>query len=251
VREHPGDRIILRGLSGYLGTSSLPADDATFARELFDGMARDFDAHLQDLGYDMPRQMAEVLGLPALGESRRLDVLDAGCGTGLCAKYLRPAARHLVGVDLSQRMLDLARGKALYDDLYVEDGHAFMMRHRQAFDLVFSSDVLPYVGDPRRLFSEAGVALRPGGRLAVSAERLDADAPEVPGAGFALRPSGRYQHAATFLGQAASEAGFTVEALADATMRLENGKPVAALILVARKSAPDDAHGPRSGPAPG
>ena len=37
--------------------------------------------------------------------SRSLDVLDAGCGTGLCGPLVAPYARRLVGVDLSERML--------------------------------------------------------------------------------------------------------------------------------------------------
>ncbi|MCX4239251.1 class I SAM-dependent DNA methyltransferase [Paraliomyxa miuraensis] len=50
-------------------------------------------------------------------ERRDLDVLDAGCGTGLCAPLLRPLARTLVGVDLSGKMLDQARRRGGYDEL--------------------------------------------------------------------------------------------------------------------------------------
>ena len=41
-----------------------------------------------------------------------LDVLDLGCGTGLCGPLLRPYARALAGVDLSPQMLERMRGVA-------------------------------------------------------------------------------------------------------------------------------------------
>ena len=46
-----------------------------------------------------------------VGASGSLDVLDAGCGTGLCGPLVAPYKRRLVGVDLSERMLDRARDR--------------------------------------------------------------------------------------------------------------------------------------------
>ena len=44
-----------------------------------------------------------------------LRLLDAGCGTGLCASYLKPYARYLAGVDLSAGMLAKAALRKNYD----------------------------------------------------------------------------------------------------------------------------------------
>ena len=41
------------------------------------------------------------------------DVLDAGCGTGLCGPGLRGRAGRLVGVDLSPEMLKRAAGRGV------------------------------------------------------------------------------------------------------------------------------------------
>ena len=46
-----------------------------------------------------------MLAHAGLDASRSLDVLDAGCGTGLCGPLVAPYARRLVGVDLSEAML--------------------------------------------------------------------------------------------------------------------------------------------------
>ena len=48
-------------------------------------------------------------------------VLDAGCGTGLCAPLLRPHATHLTGCDISVPMLEKAKAKLGYDALLRSD----------------------------------------------------------------------------------------------------------------------------------
>src|SRR5712691_3224590 len=64
--------------------------------------AATFETHLAALDYRAPQLVASAMRR-RLGEPcASLDVLDAGCGTGLCAEGLRPFARRFVGVDLSQ-----------------------------------------------------------------------------------------------------------------------------------------------------
>ena len=66
------------------------------------------------------------------GASRSLDVLDAGCGTGLCGPLIAPYARRLVGVDLSERMLDQARARNVYDELVRRELTAYLRElHRR------------------------------------------------------------------------------------------------------------------------
>jgi Flp pilus assembly protein TadD len=48
----------------------------------------------------------------------RIAVVDAGCGTGLCAPLLRPWAAHLAGCDLSVGMLQRAEQRGGYDVLH-------------------------------------------------------------------------------------------------------------------------------------
>ena len=53
-----------------------------------------------------------------LEQAHRLDVLDAGCGTGLCGALVAPFARRLLGVDLSEGMLAHAMEKSVYHELF-------------------------------------------------------------------------------------------------------------------------------------
>ena len=83
----------------------------------YDGWAADYDADLVSWGYKLPAAVAGLFGRHVdAGEGA---VLDAGCGTGMIGETLHLLGyRGLVGIDLSEGMLAVARAKAVYQDLY-------------------------------------------------------------------------------------------------------------------------------------
>jgi SAM-dependent methyltransferase len=100
-------------------------------------------------------------------------VLDIGCGTG---ETTRDAARSAVsgsalGVDLSTRMIELARRRAVQEGLRnVAFEQADAQIHSfdsQAFDVALSRTGAMFFGDLVAAFTNIGGALRPGGRLAL------------------------------------------------------------------------------------
>ena len=230
MAAHHHRPLLWRGLAGLAGGDFDPARDADYARALFDRFAASFDKTLAGLGYlAMPAAIVQTLGL-ADAAAGAFDTLDAGCGTGLCGTLLRPSARCLVGVDVSPRMLAKAQATGVYDRLVEADAMAFMHLHPGAFDLIVSSDVLTYVGDAGAFALAARAALRPGGRLAVSAEILETPPPEVR-----LSPSGRYHHGRDHLQRCLKAAGLEIATLRDSVMRREAGVPAKALIAVAER----------------
>ena len=90
-------------------------------------------------------------------------MLDAGCGTGLCGPLLAPYARRLVGVDLSEGMLALAKEKNVYDALMKSELTDYLRDHAAAFDVIVSADTLVYFGDLEDVLAAAAGALRPNG----------------------------------------------------------------------------------------
>ena len=82
----------------------------------YDGWAADYDADLVSWGYKLPAVVAGLFGRHVdAGEGA---VLDAGCGTGMIGETLHLLGyRGLVGIDLSEGMLAIARAKAVYRDL--------------------------------------------------------------------------------------------------------------------------------------
>ncbi len=211
---------------------SRASDD--FVRESFDHFASSFDSALARLQYRAPALVAEAV-VAALGEPRAsLDVLDAGCGTGLCAEHLRAYAKRLVGVDLSARMLERARERKDYDELVEAELTEFLEEHPASYDLVVSADTLVYFGALEAVAAASLGALRPGGHITFTVERSEeSDAPH----GHRLHPHGRYSHTEAYLRRVLRAAGLDVTALREVELRKEAGKWVRGSLVTARKPA--------------
>ncbi|MCE3261122.1 MAG: hypothetical protein K0R43_201 [Pseudoduganella sp.] len=209
-----------------MGAEQAPgASPAAYVKALFDQYAGSFDHHLVDvLRYRTPTLLVEALRrhLPP-GE---LDVLDIGCGTGLCGPLLRPLATLLEGVDLSPHMLERARDTGLYDGVYCGDMVGYLRVRPASADVIVAADVFVYVGDLRPVFAVARLALRGGGRLAFSVEEHDgADA-------FMLRASGRYAHSRAGIEALARSHGFAVLEITPSTLRQESGGDMRGLLVI-------------------
>jgi SAM-dependent methyltransferase len=103
------------------------------------------------------------------------DVLDIGCGTGQTTRDAASRAKsgHALGVDLSHKMLELARRLAEREGLHnvtFEQADAQVHPFRAgSFDVAISRTGTMFFGDPVAAFTNIGRALRPGGRLAMVA----------------------------------------------------------------------------------
>lgn len=184
----------------------------------FDEIAEDFDDRLvRRLAYKGPERLSGLIA-SHLASAGALDVLDLGCGTGLCAPFLRPYARRLVGVDLSTGMLAKAKARELYDHLQVADLHTALVADEACWDLLVAGDTFPYLGDLEAVFSGAFKALKPRGWFAFSTEATE-------GEGYVLRGNGRYAHGARYI-RALANSRFEVVARTAATLRREAASPV-------------------------
>lgn len=210
-----------------LGGAELPAQaPPQLVVELFDFYAGRFESDLvQNLQYQGPQLLLDSVRGVLGADARRLDILDAGCGTGLCGVAFRSLARRIDGVDLSPGMIDKAREKAIYSELTLGDVAATLARTRARYDLVVAGDVLIYIGDLAPLFAAVHGVLRAGGLFAFTVERGE-------GAGYDLAPHGHYRHGAAYLAAEAARAGFDVRASRDCTLRYHRDEPVEARAYV-------------------
>ncbi|WP_298370962.1 tetratricopeptide repeat protein [Azospirillum sp.] len=202
---------------------------AAYVRALFDRYADRFDRDLLGkLGYAAPELLKAAVD--RLGASAGLRVLDLGCGTGLAGVSFRPLAGFLAGVDLSPRMVDKARERALYDRLSVGDVVAALDEAAETWDLLVAADVLVYLGDLAPVFQAAAKALVVGGRFAATVERA------ADGEGsFALGPTRRYAHAEGYVRAMAEAAGLTVRLMESCTPRREKGVGVPGLLFIVER----------------
>lgn len=211
---------------GIRGTETDKAQ-AAMTVEIFDGFSKSYDKTLQSLGNRGPDMVGLVLAQLGFAKKRKLAVLDAGCGTGLCAPLLRPLAKVLHGCDLSEGMLTEAKRKGRYDLLTRSDLSSIGTLPAGPFDLIVTSDVLVYFGDLAQVFANFAKITRPGGWLIITVE--DAGDPG-PARGWELGVSGRHRHSLAYLQRALAKAGFAAPRhLIPDTLRHESGKPVPGL----------------------
>ncbi len=159
--------------------------------------------------------------------------LDLGCGTG---RYLRLASRDaaVVGLDLSRGMLERARRQTSgsLGAQWVQASVEHMPFGSQTFDRIVSGLVLDHVGDLSAFFRGIAVALRPGGRVILTAVHPDMQRRTGPtvrftAAGREYRTEGTIHEKADIF-TAIQQAGLSIDQLQE---------PPVTELLIARREA--------------
>ena len=195
-------------------TNSPPRD---YVEGLFDSYAARFDTALVDsLEYKLPRRVAEISVKNNNGKSLG-SVLDLGCGTGLVGLEVRKFCEYLEGVDLSNKMLDQARGKNIYDKLTYRDIVDYLATERLDFDYFISMDTFIYVGDLNAVFESIKSRNKSGGKLIFSTENTEKD-------GFFLERSGRYSHSKQYIRSLCEKFDYKLCCLENINLRKEGNQ---------------------------
>jgi len=232
LEEEPEDPIALHMLAACTGRDVPVRVSNEFVERTFDSFASSFESKLERLSYRAPALIAAMVGELALEASNNLDVLDAGCGTGLCGPLIAPYSRRLVGVDLSEGMLAHAKDKNVYDALVKAELTEYLRDNREAFDLIVSADTLVYFGDLKGVLAAVTEALRPNGFLVFTLEHAVRGEPDLD---YRLEFHGRYSHARAYVERILTVVGLQPK-IAPAELRMEAGVPVAGLVVRATKS---------------
>ncbi len=202
-----------------------------YVRDLFDSYADNFEKNLTDeLGYNSPDLLREIAG-KLLGPGQLFQRgADLGCGTGLVGSRFRDIAKHMIGIDLSGKMLDKAAAKGVYNELHCGDINEFLDEYDGSFDLLVAADVLIYQGDLDPFFKSVDGCVEPNGYLLFSIEKLLG-----PGIRH-LQASGRYAYSREYLFGLAENYGYSVEVCQEVDLRKEKGQWLKGLIFALRKN---------------
>ncbi len=210
-----------------------------YVATLFDQHADVFDEILVDeLGYCVPLLLRDLVQRLDCGPFSRM--LDLGCGTGLTGMALADCTSHRTGVDLSERIIELAYDREVYEDLYVGEAVEFLQEFedeeeaRPNWDLIAATDVFPYLGAVEPFLSAAADRLEEKGYLAFSTETLPNEI--LNGRSYMVGPGNRFAQAEGYIRASLSNAGFTILAMEPITVRLEEGVPVPGHLVLAQKS---------------
>jgi len=204
------------------------ASNQSHVAAMFDKHADAFDLHLHHaLKYRIPQQIHEAVCHLCPTASHDLDILDLGCGTGLCGVHFRPMALSLAGIDLSSGMLEKARQRGIYDNLIQSELNRYLVSTGDQYDLIIAADVFIYVGDLESAFLNTARVLRAGGLFAFSVE-------SIAGTSFKLRTSGRYAHSSRYIQDLAATHDLEVLEMLETIIRQECFQPVPGHIFVMR-----------------
>lgn len=200
---------------------------------LFDDYAPRFDMHLvRGLKYKVPERTAQIL--TELHPDRRFNLLDLGCGTGLLGVYLGPIQGFIIGVDLSEKMIEQAARHNIYARFHnVNVLDALRDTPADHYEAITCLDVLVYVGDLTPVIPNAFRILKAGGHFIFSCEAAAEDEDDL-----VLRKSQRYAHKASHVEQMCRDAGFDevrIEHLP--ALRMEGNEPLPGFLVIAHKPA--------------
>jgi SAM-dependent methyltransferase len=146
------------------------------AEQALSSTKRGYDLLAPKFDYTPFRTPDEVLGLAierVASEGPIDSALDICCGTGAAMLYLRPHCRQrLVAIDMSQRMLDVARANLATtpgsSSIELVLGDALDMPFEREFDLAvcFGAHGHILTHDEPRFVAQVAKVLKPGGRFA-------------------------------------------------------------------------------------
>lgn len=139
----------------------------------FDRLAPGWDA-------DMVRS-DEIINtiLDNAGVTEGKEILDVACGTGvLIPDYRKRKAASVTGIDISPKMVELAREKFPQPEIRILCGDVETTDFGEKFDCIVVYNAFPHFPEPERLIKTLSGLLKPGGTLTVahgmSREKIDA-----------------------------------------------------------------------------
>ena len=106
------------------------------------------------------------------GGLRDRHVVDVGCGGGILAEAMAAQGARVLGIDLSDKALGVARLHKLEAGANVDyrlvSAEALAGEARRAFDIVTCMEMLEHVPTPAAIIDACATLLKPGGVLAIS-----------------------------------------------------------------------------------
>ena len=192
-------------------TNSAPRE---YVENLFDGYASKFDQSLvEELEYDIPKILtnltAKMHGTGSWGS-----VLDLGCGTGLTGVEIEAFCSNLEGIDLSNKMLEKAKTRNVYDKLTHIDIVDYLSIAELNFDYFISTDVFVYIGNLSEVFRLIKSRNKKPGKLVFSTEHTEND-------GFHLERSGRYSHSKSYIDSLCEKFSYSISHFSETNLRKE------------------------------
>tara|TARA_Y100000768_G_C23976241_1_gene683221 strand:+ start:107 stop:1405 length:1299 start_codon:yes stop_codon:yes gene_type:complete len=223
----PNDKTLSHKLLSLKGEKESPYN-IVYARALHDARAENFDKHLKMLNYDAPNKLNNLLKEHLKNNFHFKNAVDLGCGTGLSGIVFRDNVDYLLGVDLSEKMLEIAKRKKIYNQLILSELNNFLKKENRLFDLIVALDVFIYIGSLDELFSNILKITKKDSIFIFCTEDLSKG-------DFKLNSSGRYSHSLNYINVLLEENDFELLISKKDNLRKEKNKWIEGRYFIARR----------------
>lgn len=143
---------------------------------IFDDKAIDYDVWYKNKMGKFADDVETKLAFSVFTPTEGMRVLDVGCGTGNFSIKLAEMGCKVIGVDVSEEMLKIAREKIREKGLNIEfhqiDVYDISFNDNE-FDAVFSMAAFEFIKEPKQAYNEMFRVLKPGGQLLIGTIHRD------------------------------------------------------------------------------
>ncbi len=223
--EHAAAKHMLSSLKG----DKLQTADPRYVAEVFDSSSHRYENNLvENLEYSVPKKLRRYFDDLYTVPPNSMKALDIGCGTGLGGIAFKDICRSIDGVDISPNMIDLARQKKMYSELYVDEIENYLRTCEDLYDLVLAADVFTYIGELENIFRLTFEILKESKFFCFSTEKTE-------NMNYSLQNSGRFAHSEIYITKLADKIGFHEINRLPVHLRKEKNQWVEGVIFVLRK----------------
>ena len=123
-----------------------PLISTEFVKARFNTNSNRYQQEVFDSDYHKGELSSLVSEVSNLIQKRSVtNLLELGCGSGVAAEQIARLDLHIVGVDVSENMISIAREKNLYDELYCSEIEDFLVEQQhQKIELAFACSVIQF-----------------------------------------------------------------------------------------------------------
>ena len=150
IPDHVEAKYLLKKIDSPKTVEFIPE---SLIKETIDIRADFYRQDYIDNGYSGSKALVNEVFRNVNDKNPNYDVLDLGCGTGVCGFILkkRSLARRIVGVDLSKIMIETCREKRVesepvYDELHEAEISKYLQSEQSKYNLVLSDLATDFIG---------------------------------------------------------------------------------------------------------
>ena len=232
--KYPDNAVVKQCYKSFYFDKNFTRSEPGYVEKLFDVFAADFDEVLSALEYDSPSILAQKIAQFCSDQKQvKIRILDLGCGSGLCGENIKKNIpnSHLIGVDISSKMLQIAALKKVYNKFIKSDITNCFDDINCCVDVVVASDVFTYFGDLDSLFKSINDTLSDDGVFAFTISSNN-----VNNEDYFLMPSSRFVHNIKYIEKVLKKHQFSIIENEEKILRKEGEKDVIGRVILAVKS---------------